>query len=308
MIHITAMKHLLSGLVLAAISAAGIAHAAQPGEPFVIERPNITVAPPLDKDDMARLAAGKAPALFARMTQPTKDGFVTFRCWDCGTYRASTPALVFHFTRHVAFNAAAVLTMGVTEGMRVLRGPDGAILQAATKTDCSFVSTRDKRIVIERYRNLDCQVAADGTMEILKGAQANRRTEAQELPAGDKANTRCFEVKTFHPDRGPEFTDISVVEMQETAGRVQNLLLTYIGDQASPATLVTQNLLQRVITKGKPGYRQIIKIEKRNKEGTMELDSHVIETWQVEKNGTRRMVGRQELKKPAEQPNPEQMH
>jgi len=186
-----------------------------------------------------------------------------------------------------------------SQGLRVLRGPDGAIQQAMTEKTCCFVSANDKRITVERYQAPDCKVAEDGSMVRMSWAECNNRIEVRELAPGPEPNTRTFETKQFHPEHAAGKFNLYVTELSETAARSQVLTRIYKGEQAVPEALIRQELLQRVILKEGMGYRQIIKIEKLNPAGVMVPDTHVIETWRVEPNGGRRLADRQELIKPA---------
>ncbi|MEI6674335.1 MAG: hypothetical protein WCO57_04065 [Verrucomicrobiota bacterium] len=294
------MKRALAGLALSALITTAPSRAAVPPAGFVIEQPNTAPAPPLGAEDMQRLAAGKPPRVFSK-TGPGgnwNDGFVRYRCGNCVYVHSSTPELQVCFRQQTPFTIAALVGLSENQGVRVLRGPDGAIQQAATAVTCCFVSSKDKLIMIERYRALDCKVAADGSMEVLPGAVCMGRLEVREISATATPQTRTFESRYICPEQGPQVLNLLVTELVETEARTQALFCSYAGDKTVPKAMVQRELLQRVGLKDGAGYRQIIKNEKPNSAGVMELVHHVIETWRVEKDGSRSMVDRQVLNQP----------
>ena len=300
------MKHALAAAAMPVLLAAGISSAEQPTPKWEIEQP---FAPPVMKlapQGLQRLAAGKPPLFPSRiyMRCPDQDGLFAYKCPECGQSHSPTPVLQFRFTLDVEFTVAAIVAPLQAQGMRVRRGPDGAIQQVATKTCCFFVSARDKCIVIECYHSPDCQVTADGSMELLPGAECISRMETRELSTAATPNERTFETRKCCPDSGPASNMLHLTELQETGGRVQAVIRTYNGDKAVPEALVESNILQRVVSKKAHEYRQIVKIEKRKRANVLELTSHVMETWRVNDDGTCRLVDTQDLNKPAEDSDP----
>ena len=303
------MKRALAGLALFAISHAAPTREAAAPRGFVIEQSHVDLAPPLDAEEMQRLAQGIPPRVrsFPLISYDAWPGFFVFRCGECGGtfFHSSNTYLEFRFGQNVRFAVADLIGLSEAQGMRVLRGPDGGIRQAETAKSVYFIHQEKDVIVTEKYMAFDCETTADGTMKAFPGAECRSRLEARELAPDPARGIRRFQILVLREASG---NATLVFEFQETKGRVQVITRNYTGDKISPESLTAQSSLQRVFWKEGPGYRQILKHEVRQPDGTLQLTEHTITSWQVAEDGSRKVVDTQKLVAPPEQNAPEAEH
>jgi len=299
--HISTMKRVLAGLALSVISHAAPTLAADAPGGYVIEQGHLDVTAPLDAEELQRFAQGIPPRVryFPWISFDAWPGFFVFRCGECGgTYFHSSAAyLEFRFSQNLKFSVADLIVPGEAQGLRVVRGPDGAIQEAETMKNVYFIHQDKDVIVTERYMAFDCETSAEGRMKTLPGAVCRSRCEVRELAPDVAKGIRRFQTLVLGEQQG---TLTMVDEFQETKGRVQLMCRNYKGDQVSPEHLTVQTSLQRVFWKDGPGYRQISKNEVRQADGSLQLTEHTITSWRVAKDGSRKLVDTQKLVEPPE--------
>jgi len=308
-VHSSAVKRALAGLALIAISHAAPAQEAAAPRGFVIERSHVDLAPPLDAVDMQRFAQGIPPRVwcFPLIAYDAWPGFFAFRCGECGgrCYHNSNTFLEIGLGQHVRFSVADLIGLSEAQGMRVLRGPDGGIQQAESAKNVYFIRQEKDVIVTEKYMAFDCEATADGSMKPLPGAECRSGLELRELAPDPAKGIRRFQILVLHEASG---TVTLIFEFQETKGRAQFVKYNYKGDKISPENLRAQTSFQRVFWKEGPGYRQILKHEVRQPDGSLQLTEHTIASWHVAKDGSRKLVETQKLVDPPERAQAEPVH
>lgn len=289
------MKRILAVLVMgmAATRADG------PGGQPVIEKSTVNDAAPLDAADLQRMAAGMPPRVRSMLTLSAElcSGWFICICPKCGDHaNRGVPRLRLLTDCQTPFTVAEVVKPFEAQGARFVRGTDGAIVQAATTKDCSFVSSAKGVITVERYHTPDCRTDADGRMQPLPDAVRQSRVEIRELTDGPGKGLRSFEVKgTEEP--GGEF--LMTMEHRERKGQSQVVTTMFRGHETKPEAMVSRGFLQRVTWPEGPGYRQIRKVEAADPDGEMKVTEHVVESWHVAPDGSRKLVEKQELVAPA---------
>lgn len=296
------MKHIVTILITGVGAIMAQEHDGRPAVP--IENPAFSAMTPLDAADMKRLAGGMPPQVvssFSVSFEPWSAWF-GYSCPDCapGTIHRGSPRLMMRTAFGTPFTAAAIIQTNDGQGCGVLRGPDGAIIHLTTMKDTSLVTVDKGRIRVDRYRAYDCAAGADGTMRPLPDAVRQGRYEIREIKDGVTEGMRLFEVKGT--DRNGELR--MTTEYRERKGQTQLLTEVYQTREDNREVLVGRGFLQRVFWQEGPGYRQIRKEEQATPGGAMKVVEHVIESWRVEPDGSRKVVEKQELVAP-EQPREE---
>jgi len=307
--HTGGVKRALAGLALFVISHAPACHAADALGGCAIEQSHLNLAPPLDAEEMRRFAQGIPPRvrLFPFVSYDSYTGFFCFRCGEHSgrVNHRNCPYLQLNLTENVKFTAAEVLVPAEAQGMRVLRGPNGELQQVVNMKDCYFISQDKDVIVSERYYVYDCETTPEGRMKVLPEAVCLSRLEIRELAPDPAKGMRTFKAQVFGEKQG---TLTFLYDFQETKGRVQVMVHQYKGDQISPETLTLQNSFQRVFWKEGPGYRQILKVEVRQPDGSLQLVEHTIASWRVAKDGSRKLADTQKLVAPPERDEGDAVH
>ena len=296
---IWAVKRILAALIVGTAAA----WADEPGGQPVIEKPNVSFVGPLDASDLKRMAAGMPPkvvSIYSTSSEPWS-GWFTFACDSCSAANRhrNLSRLCLVTSCQSPFTVAAVVQPEDPQGGRFSRGADGAIQQLSTTKDCSLVSTAKGAIIVERYHTMDCRTQANGLMVPLPDAVRQARFEIRDLTADPGKDHRKFEI--IGTEKAGD--SLMTAEHSERKGQVQLVTQLYRGRAAKPEALFKRGMLQRVLWPEGPGYRQIRKEENAGPDGELKVILHVIESWQVAPDGTRKMVEKQELVAPEKPAN-----
>lgn len=279
-----AVKRVLTILALGAAAAA-----AKPAAKQVIEKPASDRQVPLAAADLKRMAAGQPPRaiLFYTIACDSRSAWFGYSCDECkvDSIHRGAPRLCVSVNFGSPFTPAALLEADDGQGARFLRDADGAIRQLSTAKETFFVTADKDVIVVDRYRNYDCAVEPDGSMKPLPGVERVARTEIRENKEKNTKEIRRFSVT------GNDMHGVFrlVMELGESEGESRTHSEFYRTSDGGPEVLVSRTSMIRTPWKEGSGYRQTMKTE-LNAGGTLQLAEHVIESWQVAPDGSRKIV------------------
>ncbi|MBN8459709.1 MAG: hypothetical protein J0M04_17910 [Verrucomicrobia bacterium] len=278
------MKRVLTILALGAAAAA-----AEPAAKQVIEKAASNRLSPLEAADMKRMAAGQPPrmVLFFTIASDSRSAWFGYSCDECkiNSVHRGAPQLCVSVNFGSPFTPAALLDADDGQGARFLRDADGAIRQMSTTKETFFVTADKDAIVVDRYRNYDCAVEPDGSMKPLPGVKRVTRTEIRENKEENTKEARRFSVTGNDMNGVFRF----MLEVGESKGVSRTFSEFYRTSDGGPEELVSRNTTVRTPWKEGSGYRQTLKSEK-SVGGTVQLVEHVIESWQVAPDGSRKIV------------------
>jgi hypothetical protein len=277
-----------------------------PQKEYRIEESYTSALTPFTAQEIKNLAAGIPPNTksFTNVSRHSEGGLASSLCASCTSGHRTTSSLRMEVSYERDFSVVSSVLPVNAEGMRIVRGRDGGIEQAASAMDGFFVTSGKDWIAIEQYHLFDCVVGENGKLKVAPGASFAGRCEVRLVRTEAAKKSKTFEMKKFYPLRTKEKCELIVVDLSQAKGRSQVVLHTYVGAEpvAAPEALLNHMTMQRIIWPEGPGYRQIhIASEKNMQTGELGITSHKVESWRVEKTGRRVLVSTEDLKEKEEQ-------